>query len=126
MKIYKTLIQFGLWLAACLPLASHAAMELPYWLSPDWIASKISKSSAKNTQRSEPTQNQNSSLASDNVNSDNINPISSNTSIVQSAPEPASRKPKLAPVEFVSPKINEKYLSKEELHELRMQLKQKP
>jgi hypothetical protein len=35
------------------------------------------------------------------------------------------RKPNLAPVETATPKVNEKHLSREELMELRKQLRQK-
>ena len=122
MKTLKTQIQFCLCLAAaCMPLSSHAAVELPYWLSPEWMATKIMGFHNRNTERLEQVQKQEK-----NKNSDNSTPTTANSAPVLPAPELAPRKPKLAPIEFATPKINEKYLSKDELHELRMQLKQKP
>jgi hypothetical protein len=116
MKIHSTYLrfslQFGLCLAACLPLTSHAGVEVPYWLYPEWIAARVMDFHTRNTERIELAQAQ--AKTKSNANS---------TMAVNS--DQNQQKPTLAPVETATPKINEKHLSKEELIELRKQLRQK-
>ncbi|MEQ1535267.1 MAG: hypothetical protein ABL923_05265 [Burkholderiaceae bacterium] len=117
-------LQFGLCLAAFLPLPSHAGLEVPYWLYPEWIAAKVMNFHSKNSERIEIAQAQakdkNSSATSQNSNStaNGAIPIATST-------EQPLRKTNLAPVETATPKVNEKHLSKDELMELRKQLRQK-
>jgi hypothetical protein len=105
-------LQFGLYLAACLPLPSHAGIEVPYWLYPEWIAARVMDFHTRNTERIELAQAH--AKAKSNVNS-----------TMASINDQNQRKPNLAPVETATPKVNEKHLSKEELMELRKQLRQK-
>jgi hypothetical protein len=105
-------LQLGLYFAASLPLASHAGMELPYWLYPEWVAARVMDFHTRNTARIELAQAQ--AQIKNNANSD-----------MTSGNDQNQRKPNFAPVETATPKVNEKYLSKEELLELRKQLRQK-
>jgi hypothetical protein len=118
MKIHSALLQLSLWLTACLPLPSHAGVEVPYWLYPEWIAAKVMDFHTRNSERLElaqaQTQAKNNGIVTANTNSP---PVSNNEQTV--------RKTNLAPVETATAKINEKHLSKEELMELRKQLRQK-
>ena len=119
MKTHSAHLQFGLWLAACLPLPGHAGAEVPYWLYPEWIASKVMEFHTRNTERILLTQAQ----AQVKNNAQGAVNIASNTTPKN---EQTVRKTNLAPVETATAKINEKHLSKEELMELRKQLRQKP
>lgn len=110
MKIHSVYLQFGLCLAASLPLPSQAGMEVPYWLYPEWIAARVMDFHTRNTERLALAQAQ----AKNNVSSN----AATNT-------EQNQRKPNLAPVETATPKVNEKHLSRDELIELRKQLRQK-
>ncbi len=110
MKIHSAYLQFGLCLAASLPLPSQAVMEAPYWLYPEWIAARVMDFHTRNTERLALAQAQ----AKNNVSSN----AATNT-------EQNQRKPNLAPVETATPKVNEKHLSRDELIELRKQLRQK-
>jgi hypothetical protein len=110
MKIHSVYLQFSLCLAASLPLPSQAGMEVPYWLYPEWIAARVMDFHARNTERLELAQAQ----AKNNVSSNAATNMDQN-----------QRKPNLAPVETATPKVNEKHLSREELMELRKQLRQK-
>lgn len=123
MKIHSIHLQFGLCLAVWLPLPSHAGMEVPYWLYPEWIASKVMDFHTRNTERSE--QAQLVTQAKNNPNgSVSMSPNTANPPNILNT-EPNQRKTNLAPVENANVKVNEKYLSKEELIELRKQLRQK-
>lgn len=107
-------LQLGLCLVAYLPLPSYAGIEVPYWLYPEWIAAKVVDFHTRNTERVELAQSQAQTQAKNSANS---NTATSN--------EQNQRKPNLAPVETATAKVNEKYLTKEELIELRRQLRQK-
>ena len=61
-----------------------------------------------------------------NTSNGAANVPSNSLSNVVSSNDPNPRKTNLAPVENASVKVNEKHLSKEELMELRKQLRQKP
>ena len=113
---HRFCLQFGLCLAVFLPLPSHAGMEVPYWLYPEWIAAKVMDFHTRNTERIELAQAQ--AQAKNTANSAS----SSNTAL---GSDQNQRKPNLAPVETANAKVNEKYLTKEELIELRRQLRQK-
>ena len=128
--------QFGLCLAFFLPLNSYAGMEVPYWLYPEWIAAKVMDFHARNSERYEQTQQaqhaQHAQLvakAKNNPNGNNQNGAVNTAQINATNGTPAGdlnqRKTSLAPVENATPKVNEKYLSKDELMELRKQLRQK-
>lgn len=119
MKIHSTHLQLSLWLAACLPMPSHAGLEIPYWLSPQWIATKVTDFHTRNTDRTLLAQAQ--AMPKNNVRV----PESDASNTTQKNEQPV-RKTNLAPVETATVKINEKHLSKEELIELRKQLRQKP
>ena len=129
MKKYSTLLQFGLCLAACLPMASHADVEVPYWINPKWLMAKVLDFHVRNTERYEQVQvlaqaknasNSTSNVAV-NVSSSNV----TNVTNVATGKDQNQGKTNLAPVENATVKINEKQLSKEELMELRKQLRQK-
>ena len=119
MKIHTAYLQFGLCLAACLPLPSHAGLEVPFWIYPEWIAAKAMDFHTRNTERIllAQTQAQVKNNAQGAVN------VASNATPKN---EQTVRKTNMAPVETATPKINEKHLSKAELMELRKQLRQKP
>lgn len=119
MKIHSAHLQLGLWLAACLPMPSHAGLEVPYWLYPQWIAAKVQDFHTRNTDRTLQTQAQTSPK-------NNARGVENDASNATQKNEQTLRKTNLAPVETATVKINEKHLSKEELIELRKQLRQKP
>jgi hypothetical protein len=112
-------LQFGLFLAVFLPLPSHAGMEAPYWLYPEWIAAKVMDFHTRNTERIELAQAQ--AQAKNSANTANA-ASTTNAALVN---DQNQRRPNLAPVETATAKVNEKYLTKEELIELRRQLRQK-
>ena len=111
-------LQFGLCLAFILPSTSHAGIEVPYWLYPEWIAAKVMDFHVRNTERLE--QAQVVTQAKNNPN----NTANTATATVTNS-EQTVRKFNLPPVETATAKINEKHLTKEELIELRKQLRQK-
>ena len=112
-------LQFGLCLAVFLPLPSHAGMEVPYWLYPEWIAAKVMDFHTRNTERIELAQAQ--AQAKNTANTANA----ASTTNAALGNDQNQRRPNLAPVETANVKVNEKHLSKEELIELRRQLRQK-
>lgn len=122
---HRFCVQFGLCLAVFLPLPSHAGMEVPYWLYPEWIAAKVMDFHTRNTERIELAQAQAQTKNSANPGNP-ANPATaastSNTALVN---DQSQRRPNLAPVETATVKVNEKYLTKDELLELRRQLRQK-
>lgn len=128
MKIHSAHLQFCLCLAACLPLTSHAEMDVPHWINPKWLVAKVMDFHTKNSERFEQTQviaqTKSTSPTSPAL------PVTANvapntvTNVVASK-DLNPRKINLAPVENATAKVNEKYLSKEELMELRKQLRQK-
>jgi hypothetical protein len=123
MKIHHARLQFGLWLVVCLPLPSHAGVEVPYWLYPEWIAAKVIDFHARNTERAEAAQAQAQAKKNDNTNGASNgggNGGGNGNNVEQN-----KRKTTMVPVETAQPKMNEKYLSKDELAELRKQLRQK-
>ncbi len=122
MKIHSAHLQLGLWLAACLPMSSHAGLEVPYWLYPQWIAAKVAEFHTRNTDRTLLAQAQ----AMPKSNARGAENDASNATEKNEKNEKTARKTNLAPVETATVKINEKHLSKEELMELRKQLRQKP
>jgi len=97
---------------ACLPLPSYADTLLPYWLSPTWVQSKVLDFHARNSEKYELAQQhskQNTFLEKGGIS----------TVPVATIQEPTPRKTSDVPVENAAPKINDKYLSKDELLELR-------
>jgi hypothetical protein len=90
---------------------------VPYWLYPEWIAAKVLDFHNRNSERFE--QAQIVAQAKNNPNNPNI-PTNASPNGEQNV-----RKTNLAPVETATAKINEKHLTKEELIELRKQLRQK-
>jgi hypothetical protein len=137
MKIHNAHLQFGLCLAACMPLPSHAGMEVPYWLYPEWIAAKVMDFHARNSERYEQAQilaqakSTTTPSAASNTNSvmtitaTTASAVTVGTTATTMNIESSVRKTNLAPVETATAKVNEKYLTKEELIELRKQLRQK-
>jgi hypothetical protein len=122
MKNHSAHLQFCLWLAVCLPLPSHADIAVPNWINPKWLMAKVMDFHTKNSERYDQVQvlaqAKNTSNGAANVPSNSLsNVVSSN--------DPNPRKTNFAPVENASVKVNEKHLSKEELMELRKQLRQK-
>jgi hypothetical protein len=111
-------LQFGLCLAFFLPLPSHAGIEVPYWLYPEWIAEKVMDFHARNTERLEESKQVSQAKNNPNGTANTTAPTVTNN-------DQTVRKTKLAPVETATAKINEKHLTKEELMELRKQLRQK-
>ena len=126
MKMCSTLhrfcVQFGLCLAVFLPLPSQAGMEVPYWLYPEWIAAKVMDFHTRNTERIELAQAQAQTKNSANP-ANGANAASTSNSVIGN--DQSQRRPNLAPVETATAKVNEKYLTKDELLELRRQLRQK-
>jgi hypothetical protein len=117
-------LQFGLCLAAFLPLPSHAGLEVPYWLYPEWIAAKVMDFHVKNSERIEIAQAQ-AKVKNSPATTQNSNSTANGATPVATSSEQPLRKANLAPVETATPKVNEKHLSKDELMELRKQLRQK-
>lgn len=132
MKINSThfrlsFFRISLLIAVALPLPSYAEIRLPHWLDPTWIQEKLMDFHARNTERIELAQAQTKKNANGNANdSGNINgAVSGNGATTPSVRNDKTQgNPSLAPVEIAVPKMNEKYLSKEELRELRKQLRQ--
>ena len=122
MKMYNVRsrfsLQFGLCLAFFLPLPSYAGVEVPYWLYPEWIAAKVMDFHTRNSDRFEQAQVVAQAKNNPNGTPSAVTPTANNN-------EQTVRKINLAPVETATVKINEKYLTKEELLELRKQLRQK-
>ncbi len=122
MKIHNVRIQFGLCLAAFLPLFSHAGSEVPYWLYPEWFAAKVMDFHGRNSERMALEQALAKAKAQTQTQTQTQTQNNANT-VINNDPNPRRSSP--APVETALPKMNEKYLSKEELAELRKQLRQK-
>jgi hypothetical protein len=121
MKFQSIQLNLSFLMAVALPLSSYAQVQLPNWLNPFWIQAKLMDVHITNTQRIEQVQAQAQAKKNTvgNGNGSVITPAVAN-------PEQIQRTTTLAPVETAQPKMNEKYLSKEELAELRKQLRQKP
>jgi hypothetical protein len=88
------------------PTTSYAQVDVPDWLHPSWIYEKVMGFHNSNAERFEQAQ----AKAAAKAAADAKNP-------------PQKPAPNLAPVVTAVPKLNEKYLSPEELKELRKQLK---
>jgi hypothetical protein len=123
MKKHSAHLQFCLWLAVCLPLPSHAEIAVPYWINPKWLMAKVLDFHVRNAERYEQVQVLAQAKTTSNVS---VNVSSSDVTNVATGKDQNQRKTNLAPVENATVKINEKQLSKEELMELRKQLRQKP
>ena len=112
----------GLSAAATSPMLSHSQVTLPEWLQPTWIKAKFTDSPTKTPDRYEVTQ------ANVVTNNGTTNPQSNqqlNQQLNQQILQPPYKQSViLAPVETAVPKMNEKYLTAEELKELRKQLRQ--
>lgn len=93
-------------LALLSPSVSYAQVELPDWLNPGWVYEKVMNFHTNNAERFEQTQAKAAAKAAADAKN--------------SPPKPPTT---LAPVVTAVPKLNEKYLSAEELKELRKQLK---
>ena len=128
MKIHVTHLRLSFWLAALLPLSSSADIRIPFWMDPEWIQTKLLDFHVRNTERiaqeqvlakaKAQAQTQSQAQAQAQAQAQiNSNPTTTH--------DPNGRRASLAPVETALPKMNEKYLSKEELAELRKQLRQK-
>jgi hypothetical protein len=113
MKIHCVHLQICCCLAVCLPLPSYAGFELPYWLYPEWMAAKVMEFHLQNSERIAMAQAQ-------AKNSDKSNDINGQKTIAKPA-----KNTNFAPVETATAKANDKQLSKEELIELRKQLRDK-
>lgn len=124
MRSYNIHFKFGLWFMACMPLSGHAALEVPYWLYPEWIVTKVVDFHTRNSDRLEQAQALEKSKIAAQAKTNST--VSNPTNTLPTTADTALRQRKLAPVEYATPKINEKLLTKEELLELRMQLRQKP
>lgn len=95
-----------------LPSASYAQVDVPDWLDPNWVYEKVMNFHTRNSERHEQAQAQAKAAAAAAAKNPNPTP-----------PSPGKTTKTLAPVETAVPKLNEKYLSPEELKELRRQLK---
>ncbi len=128
MKFHVTHLRLSFWLTALLPLPSSADIRIPFWMDPEWIQTKLMDFHNRNTERM--AQELIQAKAKAQVQSQTQTQTQTQTP-VQINPNPAvindpnARRASLAPVETALPKMNEKYLSKEELAELRKQLRQK-
>jgi hypothetical protein len=125
MKIHSIHLYLSFLTAAALPVPSYAQVQLPNWLNPFWIQAKLMDFHITNTERVEQVQAQAQAKKNASANSSaNANANGIATTVANA--DQMQRKTGLAPVETAQPKMNEKYLSKEELAELRKQLRQKP
>lgn len=115
MKIHDTHLRLSFWLVALLPLPSNADIQIPFWLDPEWIQTKLMDLHIRNSERMAQEQAQAKAQAQ----------VKSNANMANNH-EQNPRRSSPAPVETALPKINEKYLNKEELAELRKQLRHKP
>jgi hypothetical protein len=136
MKFKRFFLYLGLSMASATPTLSHAQIEWPVWLQPEWIHAKLMDFHARNTERfnlAESNANAAAAAAAKNGVS-GVSGVSGatnpqNASVTQ--PQQPQFKPQLkptgnlAPIETAVPKMNEKYLSAEELKELRKQLSQR-
>ena len=136
MKIHSTFIYLGFSVATVLPVLAHAQQAtLPAWLQPLWMKAKLTDSSVKNSDRIERIEVAQVNVVTNNgtANPQSIpqmnpqtNPQTNLQTNLQTLPLPFKQAPGLAPVETAVPKINEKYLTADELKELRRQLRQQP
>lgn len=117
MKINVTPFHLSFWLLTLWPLSSAADIRMPFWMDPQWIQTKLMDFHARNTDRVAEDITQ----AAPNVQAQNQN----NANFTTKSNEPNARRSSPASVETAVPKMNEKYLSKDELAELRKQLRQK-
>ena len=118
MKFHRIFIYMALSAAAASPILSHAQVTLPEWLQPTWIKAKFTDSPAKTPDRYEVTQ-------ANVVTNNGTTNLQTNQQLNQQILQPPYKQSViLAPVETAVPKMNEKYLTAEELKELRKQLRQ--
>jgi hypothetical protein len=129
MKFKRFFLYLGLSMASATPTLSHAQIEWPVWLQPEWIHAKLMDFHARNTERFNLAEaNANAAAAAKNGTT---NPQTANVAQQQPGQQQPLSKPQLkptgnlAPIETAVPKMNEKYLSAEELKELRKQLSQR-
>jgi hypothetical protein len=125
MKIHSTFLYIGLSMASTQPMLSHAQTTLPEWLQPSWIKAKFTDFPAKNINRYEVTQVTQANVVTNNgsTNMQTNQPV--NPQLYPQIQQPLPKQNvRLAPVETAVPKLNEKYLTPEELKELRRQLRQ--
>jgi hypothetical protein len=126
MKTFHLRFKFILVLTAALPLPIFAEVSLPRWLDPNWIQEKLLDIHLRNTERIEAAQAQAQAQAKKNGSTSVNSNVNANANAAGSVNANGKDKTALAPVETAQPKMNEKYLSKEELSELRRQLRQNP
>lgn len=120
MKIHAAHLRLSFWVAALLPLPSSADIRIPFWMDPEWIQTKLLDFHNRNTERM--AQEQVLAKAKAQAQTQPPAQINPSPAVIN---DPNGRRVSLAPVETALPKMNEKYLSKEELAELRRQLRQK-
>ena len=128
MKIHSTFIYLGFSVATVLPALGHAQQAtLPAWLQPLWMKAKLTDSSVKNSDRIERIEVAQVNVVTNNgtANPQSIPQMKPQTN-PQTLPLQFRQAVGLAPVETAVPKINEKYLTADELKELRRQLRQQP
>jgi hypothetical protein len=126
MKIYRTFLYLGLSVTSVSPGISHAQVTLPAWLQPAWIKAKLTDFPAKTADRYEMTQ---ANVVTNNGTTNLQTNTQSNQQLNQQLnqqmlPPPYKQTVNLAPVETAVPKLNEKFLTPDELKELRRQLRQ--
>jgi hypothetical protein len=129
MKIHSIHFYLSFLLAAALPVPSYAQVQLPNWLNPFWLQAKLMDFHLTNTERVEQVQAQAQAKKNASMNANVTGAVNGNGNGIATTvanADQTQRKTGLAPVETAQPKMNEKYLSKEELAELRKQLRQKP
>lgn len=122
MKIYSTFLYIGLSMVATQPVLSQAQTSFPAWLQPSWLKTKMTDDPVKNSDRYDTTQA--NVLTNNGTSNLQTNPQSNQQSQQTNSQTLQPRTVTLAPVETAVPKMNEKYLSAEELKELRRQLRQ--
>ena len=125
MKIHCTFLYIGLSMTSALPMLSHAQATMPAWLQPSWLKTMFVDFPAKNTGRFELAQvtqtNVVTNNGSTNMQTNQQTSPQLNSQMQQALPKQNVR---LAPIETAVPKLNEKYLTPDELKELRRQLRQ--
>jgi hypothetical protein len=149
MKLKFAFMSFTLCTASLMPSHSYAQNDLFDWLELTWLHNKVLDFHKKNSEKLEKTQAaKNAASASVSVNSTALSADSSKNlqsipidttqikhAVVMQAPQVLVTQASvaqgtvnplivLAPVETANAKLNEKYLSPEELKQLRHQLKQ--
>lgn len=122
MKFHSTFLYLGLSMVTALPTLSHAQVAMPAWLQPTWIKAKLTDLPVKSSDHYEVSQT--NGVTNNGTANLQMTPPYNPQNNPQMLQPPFKQAVNLAPVETAVPKLNEKYLTAEELKELRKQLRQ--